>query len=90
MGLKKPSPLSFPILLSMRPSTSQLPPWGLPTSLMIPTSLSISLWGPLFLQCARFPSFVVLFPLLSLPEVLQPLPFLHGLLVARLWVWEQE
>lgn len=39
-----------------------------------PPPLSVSLWGPLLLYRAHFPSFVVLFPLLSLREILQPLP----------------
>lgn len=52
VGLKKPSPLSFPILLFMRPSSSQLPLWGLPTSLMIPhLSVHFTLGTPVSSTC---------------------------------------
>lgn len=56
-----------------------------PASLLIPSSISISLWGSLLLHLSPFPSFVVLFPpAFAVPRSYGSCPFLHDLLVARL------
>lgn len=83
MGLKEPSTLPFPTPVHeafLPPAPSEGPscfPYD-------PSPLSISLWGPLLLHRAHFPSFVLLFPHLPLPDGLQPLPHSHN--ITLLWL----
>lgn len=90
MGLKEPSTPHFPTLLSMRPSSPQFPPWGLPASLTIPHLCPFHSGDPCFFTAPTF--LPLLSSFLSCPCVksYSPFPFLHDPVMARLWGWERE